>query len=132
MRVLSIRQPWAWLIVNGYKDIENRKWPTLERGQVSIHAGKVMTHEEYLDAVRFCARLGVGVPMEHTLERGGIVGFAYLCGCVKKSESRWFTGPYGFKFRNAWPLPFQPCQGQLGFFDLNLSFTKPFTRATPC
>ena len=22
MRALSIRQPWAWLIVNGYKDIE--------------------------------------------------------------------------------------------------------------
>ena len=26
MRVISIRQPWAWLIVNGYKDVENRTW----------------------------------------------------------------------------------------------------------
>ena len=26
MKALSIRQPWAWLIVNGYKDVENRTW----------------------------------------------------------------------------------------------------------
>ena len=30
---LSIRQPWAWLIVNGYKDIENRDWKTHYRGR---------------------------------------------------------------------------------------------------
>jgi len=23
---LSVRQPWAWLIVNGWKNIENREW----------------------------------------------------------------------------------------------------------
>lgn len=28
MAALSIRQPWAWLVVQGYKDIENRDWPT--------------------------------------------------------------------------------------------------------
>ncbi len=38
--ILSIRQPWAWLIVNGYKDIENRTWSTRFRGKVLIHAGK--------------------------------------------------------------------------------------------
>jgi hypothetical protein len=26
MKALSIKQPWAWLIVNGHKDIENRDW----------------------------------------------------------------------------------------------------------
>lgn len=26
MKALSIRQPWAWLIANGHKDIENRTW----------------------------------------------------------------------------------------------------------
>ena len=25
-KALSIRQPWAWLIVNGIKDVENRSW----------------------------------------------------------------------------------------------------------
>jgi hypothetical protein len=28
MKVIVIRQPWAWLIVNGFKDIENRSWAT--------------------------------------------------------------------------------------------------------
>ena len=28
MKVLVVRQPWAWLIVNGFKDIENRSWNT--------------------------------------------------------------------------------------------------------
>ena len=43
MKALSIRQPWAWLIVNGHKDIENRSWPTRFRGPVLIHAAKGMT-----------------------------------------------------------------------------------------
>ena len=32
MKILSVRQPWAWLIVAGHKDIENRKWRTSYRG----------------------------------------------------------------------------------------------------
>jgi hypothetical protein len=40
MKVLSIRQPWAFLIVNGHKNIENRDWLTAYRGPVLIHAGK--------------------------------------------------------------------------------------------
>ena len=39
LKAISIRQPWAWLIVNGYKDVENRIWATSLRGRVLIHAG---------------------------------------------------------------------------------------------
>jgi len=42
MKALSVRQPWAWLIVNAYKDIENRDWATKLRGRIWIHAS---THE---------------------------------------------------------------------------------------
>ena len=38
MKALSIRQPWAWLILHGGKDIENRTWATKLRGRVLIHA----------------------------------------------------------------------------------------------
>jgi hypothetical protein len=38
MKIISIRQPWADLIVNGSKNIENRSWPTSYRGPVLIHA----------------------------------------------------------------------------------------------
>jgi hypothetical protein len=37
---LSVRQPWAWAIVSGYKDVENRSWPTNYRGTLFIHAGQ--------------------------------------------------------------------------------------------
>ena len=31
VKILSIRQPWAYLITRGSKDIENRSWPTAPR-----------------------------------------------------------------------------------------------------
>ena len=43
LKALSIRQPWAWLIVNGFKDVENRNWRTHWRGRLLIHASKGMT-----------------------------------------------------------------------------------------
>lgn len=39
MKTITIKQPWASLIVEGVKDIENRKWPTKFRGRVLVHAG---------------------------------------------------------------------------------------------
>ncbi|MBO9555576.1 hypothetical protein [Cellulomonas sp.] len=39
MRVLTVRQPWAWAIVHGGKDVENRVRPLGPyRGLVAIHA----------------------------------------------------------------------------------------------
>jgi hypothetical protein len=42
MRALTIRQPWAWLIVHGHKDLENRTWCTSYRGPLLIHAAGTM------------------------------------------------------------------------------------------
>ena len=36
---LSVRQPWANLIMSGFKDIEIRSWKTTHRGLLLIHAG---------------------------------------------------------------------------------------------
>lgn len=38
MKTLSVRQPWANLIVHGIKDVENRTWKTNSRGRIYIHA----------------------------------------------------------------------------------------------
>jgi hypothetical protein len=40
LRVLSVRRPWANLIVAGHKTIENRSWTTGYRGRLVIHAGR--------------------------------------------------------------------------------------------
>lgn len=116
--VLSIRQPWAWLICHGGKDIENRNWPTRFRGKFLIHAGKGMTRDEYENAEWDALENGVTLPPYAALERGGIVGEAEIVDCVTHSDSPWFCGDYGFVLRNAKPLPFWPCKGMLGFFHL--------------
>lgn len=36
MRILSVRQPWAWALVDGWKDVENRSWRTAYRGPIAI------------------------------------------------------------------------------------------------
>lgn len=38
MKCLSIRQPWADLILSGRKRVENRTWKTRHRGPLAIHS----------------------------------------------------------------------------------------------
>jgi hypothetical protein len=115
--VISIRQPWAWLIVNGHKDIENRTWGTKFRGIVLIHAGKTKPDwddEEY----EFCEEeYGIIVPRQG-LDLGGIVGSARIVDCVERSDSKWFNGPYGFVLTEQRTGPFVPLRGMLGFFNV--------------
>ncbi len=119
MKALSIRQPWAWLIIHAGKDIENRDWATKVRGLVLVHAAKGMTRDEYADVREFCDRSANAlVPDFDALQRGGIIGSVEIVDCVKHSESRWFFGCYGFVLHNPQPLPFVPFRGALGFFDV--------------
>ena len=113
---LSIRQPWAWLIVNGFKDIENRTWPTHFRGRIYVHAGKGMTKAEYEEGLILADDAGIAIPAFRDLQRGGIVGEVEIADCVQSHPSHWFFGKYGFVLKNAKPLPFTPCLGALGFF----------------
>lgn len=119
MKALSIRQPWAWLIVNGYKDIENRSWRTKYRGPVLIHAAKGMTRNEYEEACRTVVDVlaAIDIPDFEALERGGIVGVAEIVDCVDTSTSPWYMGEKGFVLANARPLPFTPMKGKLSFFE---------------
>jgi hypothetical protein len=119
---LSVRQPWAWAIIDIGKDVENRIWKTRIRGSVLIHASQGCTTAEYDEAREFIYRAcpsmfsPIEIPALSSLERGGIIGAVDLVDCVTTSNSPWFTGDYGFVLRNPRPLPFIPCKGALGFF----------------
>lgn len=137
MKAISIRQPWAWLIINGAKDIENRDWPTKVRGRVLVHASKGMTDAEYWDAADTARasrdamrRAGsilppVTMPTSGAIERGGIVGSVEICDCVEASDSPWFFGRFGFVLRDPRPLPFVPFKGSLGFFNVPDGLVTP-------
>ena len=123
MKCLSIRNPWAWAIVTGKKDVENRAWSRLPyyRGPLLIHASK---RPDEAGAFRACAEI-LGVPASHLCNRddmkyGGVVGVCYFAHVVKESPSPWFFGPLGLVLQDAIPLPFTPLLGQLGLFDVDV------------
>lgn len=92
---LSIRQPWAWLIVNGHKAIENRDWSTKVRGLICIHASKKVEIDAAND-VQSCIHpvTGQNASWDHFNPTGkglgGIVGIAEIVDCITESKSPWF------------------------------------------
>lgn len=133
MLAISIRQPWASLILRAGKDIENRTWPTKVRGRVLVHAAKGMTRVEWEDAIEFAVEAIRSNPPKEVkrivtlrelgfdfeeLDRGGIVGSVEIVDCVRQTDSPWFMGSYGFVLRNPEILPFTPYKGKLGFFNV--------------
>jgi hypothetical protein len=124
LKALSIRQPWAWAITHAGKDIENRTWATKFRGRMLIHAGKTVIEKDYdkcFDVIKDINRRETPPPILRTLRLGpfgGIVGECEIVDCLTQSDSPWFFGPYGFVLRNCQPLPFAPCKGKLGFFEV--------------
>jgi hypothetical protein len=72
MKALTISQPFASLIANGEKWIENRTWPTGYRGPLAIHAGKGL---QYLSKVELSY-----------YPSGAIIATADLVACVKFDE----------------------------------------------
>mgnify|MGYP001782437747 FL=1 len=77
MKVLTIKQPWATLIMQGDKRFEFRSWQTKYRGELLIHAGKGIDKE----AVK---RLANYLPQE--LPQGKILGKATLVDCIKMTH----------------------------------------------
>lgn len=116
MKVITIKQPWAWLILHGFKDMENRTWYTRHRGPLAIHASARLEQAQF-DAARDIAEpLGIEIPDE--IETGAILGTVELTKCVTNYQSPWAFGPYHFILKNpellAKPIP---ARGQLWIWD---------------
>lgn len=124
MKALAIKQPWAWLILNAGKDIENRSWKCNFRGTVLIHASLKFSHDDWLDGLESLRWIRPDLvsdfPAPNQFQTGGIVGQMDIVNCVPADPSKWFTGPFGWKITAASPLPIIPCRGSLGFFTPNL------------
>lgn len=104
---LSLKQPWAWLVVSGHKDIENRSWKTTYRGSLLIQASSsspAVTHEYIYEHYE------VRVPDE--LKLGGIIGLVDVVDCVKRHPSKWkFSGRLGLDSRESPAAPVPAVQG---------------------
>jgi hypothetical protein len=117
MKTLSLKQPWAELVIEGKKKIELRKWNTHFRGESLIHASKIPD----LDAMK---RFGF-----NNLPLGAIIGKAELVD-VKKylnalelekdkdlhlANLDW--GSYGFILKNPHRIDLIEAKGSLNFWD---------------
>ena len=120
MKALTLRPHWAWLVVNGHKDIENRSWPTHLRGRIWIHASSSpVTKAEYERFLGICRERRIKkFPSRQDIKFGGIVGSVEIVDCVTKSRSYWFGGEFGFVLKKARRTVFRPMKGKLGFFEV--------------
>lgn len=76
MKAITIKEPWASLIVNGYKKYEFRSWKTNYRGKILIHAG--MSIEKDM--------LGNIKAYNIEINKGAIIGEADLADCILVNE----------------------------------------------
>jgi hypothetical protein len=154
MKVLSIKQPWAFFILRPdvtdpaaraelyrtkeIKDVENRDWkidnPGMGfRGEFLIHTG--LNFDMDFDPDDLPENLRKILPPYTQLPMGGIVGKAHVIDISKDYDSPWRNDArYGLILRDAEPLPFKTCVGQLGFFNPNYDLKyapKPEKKTKP-
>lgn len=123
---ISIKQPWAWAILNLDKDIENRSWKFPGSG------GKTLPCTLYIHASKTVDKSGIdwikanfqSVSVPTNLPTGVILGSVTVTECVQNSSSLWaIPGQYHWKLKNpktlVKPVPFK---GQLGIFSFEESF----------
>lgn len=120
MKALTVRQPWADLIITGRKSIEVRSWPTRYRGPMAIHAAKGPVVRDADPRLH-----GLPTPVNY----GAIVGFANLVDCrpLTPADEEASCVAYADD-RYAWILSDQrpaanivPAKGQLSFWSPSIN-----------
>ena len=139
MKAISIKQPWAYLIASGIKDIENRTWKCPEKyigKRVLIHASKtqyetpmyLLTDEQY-DSIKQEKRIEIN----NSLEYGCIIGSIEIVDCVVNHTSIWaektnlpeqLSNECKWNWVLANPIlfdePIMNVKGKLGFWEYNI------------
>lgn len=85
MKALSIRQPWAWAILDGHKRVENRSWSVNYRGPLAIHASQ--SRRDLEGPTQRLAGMGIEVPKPESLDFGALIGVVELVDCVLLADA---------------------------------------------
>lgn len=92
MRILTVRQPWAWAIIHGGKDVENRARNLAGdyRGPVAIHAGLIVEPEDAavwdMDEYRDAFSSATAHVRHRVDERGSVLGVVDLVDVHRSSR----------------------------------------------
>jgi ASCH domain len=114
LKAITVKQPWAWAIVAGYKDVDNRSRRTDFRGELLIHAAAELDPEGF----QFLWEKGLYRALPAELPQGGLVGVVSVVDCTRKADSDWaFPGKWHWVLRK--PREFKNvlrCPGHQGLF----------------
>lgn len=128
MKAITIKQPFASLIAEGYKIYEFRSWKTKYRGEILIHAGKGIDKE----AMKRFEYLNLDYPT------GKIIAKAIIEDCVEVDEDmkeklrkldpivykgainyKGEKNEYGFKLKDVKKIEPKEAKGALSFWEYN-------------
>ena len=137
MKALSIRQPYAGLIMAGIKNIENRSWTTKFRGTLAICATQKPEGEDgWIEDKELCEELGLPWPEKLCAINGACIGIVQMTGLVwedpdtgkfctdhptltRVQAKDWYNGSeFGFILERPQVITPIPLSGKLGLFNL--------------
>lgn len=122
MKVISIKQPWATLILEGLKEYEFRSWKTKYRGELYIHASKTCDNKN----MKQFEKMNLDFPV------GMIIGKVTLDDCIELSQNfeeklikakpliyghTKDRGGYAWKVSNPEYIDFIQVNGKLGIWE---------------
>lgn len=123
VRAMTLKPIWAFLVMQGYKDCENRKSaPKVRKGTIAVHVSASFAREEY-DAVMsgFPLELRKTLPYEKLCElRGKVIGVIDYA-VTDRTDSTWWDkrGKPIMLSNPRWlPEPFPECRGALQYWKL--------------
>jgi hypothetical protein len=120
MKAFSVKQPWAYLICSGIKNVENRSWKTKFRGRVLIHSSKKISE---LD-INIEQQKNISYDIKKLLKFGSIIGSVEIVDCIKNSKSIWAEeGKYHWILKNPilFDIPIENIKGNLSFWNYDIS-----------
>lgn len=136
MRILTVRQPWAWAIIHGGKDVENRVRNIAGdyRGAIAIHAAKVDDPEAWRRLVKTnLAAWGRAMESPRSLVGGAILGVVNLTAVheCRPSQTRSFSG-LPVCFDSETPIG-EVCStwAEVGTYHLELENPRPLSEPIP-
>lgn len=85
---LSMHQPWASLLIHGFKRFEGREWDTDYRGRLWIHATSQKPERSLIESIEYeCQKLyGKELPKFPSYQTSTLLGYVDLVDCIKNEE----------------------------------------------
>lgn len=124
MKAITVKQPWASLIIHGIKDIENRTWRTNFRGRVLIHDAGSHGRKFSVNLTDAQTKAAFATIAKYTmfgsLSFGAIIGSVEIVDCVQNHPSIWAEkGVYNWVLANPiiYNEPIENVKGKLSFWD---------------